>query len=121
LGVCETDPCGHACPFGQVCHDDTGTCIHDPCQFRQCLTGEWCNPNDGMCEADPCIGTMCPSPDQVCKGGTCYDPSQFLPDAGIDQHVHVGGGGCSTTGGDASWLFGLALLAVRRRRQGGAK
>jgi len=123
LGVCETDPCGHPCPFGQVCHDDTGTCIDDPCPFRQCPQGQWCNPNDGQCEADPCIGTMCPSADQVCKGGTCYNPDQFLPDAGVDTHVTVGGGGgCSTTGtSDGGFLLGLALLLVRRRRQGGGK
>jgi uncharacterized protein (TIGR03382 family) len=122
LGVCETDPCGHPCPFGQVCHDDTNTCIDDPCKFRQCPQGQWCNPNDGMCEADPCVGTMCPTADQVCKGGTCYNPDEFLPDAGVDQHVTVGGGGgCNTTGGDSGLILGLALLLVRRRRQGGAK
>jgi uncharacterized protein (TIGR03382 family) len=101
-------------------------CHADPCQFRNCPQGDWCNPNDGQCEPDPCIGTMCPSSDQICKGGTCYNPDHFLPDAGIDQHVTVGGGGCSTTGGDATWFFGLALLLgkhrrVRRRRQGGAQ
>ncbi len=123
LGVCETDPCGHPCPFGQVCDDASQMCHPDPCQFRQCPQGDWCNPNDGQCEADPCIGTACPSPDQICKGGTCYNPDQFLPDAGASAHVTVGGGGCNTTGGDATWLFGLALLLgrVRRRRQGGAQ
>jgi hypothetical protein len=122
LGVCEADPCGHPCPFGQACHDDTGTCIDDPCQFRNCPQGQWCNPNDGACEADPCVGTMCPSADQICKGGTCYDASQFQPDAGVDQHVTVGGGGgCSTTGGNSGLILGLAMLLVRRRRQGGAK
>ncbi|MBV8761116.1 MAG: hypothetical protein JO257_27720 [Deltaproteobacteria bacterium] len=121
LGVCEADPCGHPCPFGQVCDDSAGMCHPDPCQFRQCPQGDWCNPNDGQCEADPCLGTTCPSPDQVCKGGTCYNPDQFLPDAGIEQHVTVGGGGCNTTGGDATWLVGVALLLVRRRRHGGAQ
>jgi uncharacterized protein (TIGR03382 family) len=126
LGTCEADPCGHPCPFGQVCHDDNGMCIDDPCKFRQCAQGQWCNPNDGLCEADPCIGTMCPSADQVCKGGTCYDPSDFLPDAGVDQHVTVGGGGgCNSTGADSGLILGLAMLLVRRRRnvraQGGAK
>lgn len=121
LGVCEADPCGHPCPFGQACDDASGMCHDDPCKFRDCGLGNWCNPNDGACEADPCVGTMCPSPDQVCKGGTCYNPDQFLPDAGIDQHVTVGGGGCNTSGGDVTWIFGLALLAVRRRRQGGVQ
>jgi uncharacterized protein (TIGR03382 family) len=65
---------------------------------------------------------MCPSADQVCKGGTCYDASQFQPDAGVDQHVTVGGGGgCSTTGGNSGLILGLAMLLVRRRRHGGAK
>ena len=45
---------------------------------------------------------MCPSADQVCMGGTCYNPDQFLPDAGIEQHVTTGGGGGCNTGGDAS-------------------
>jgi hypothetical protein len=123
LGQCETDPCGMPCPSGQVCNDPTGTCHDDPCQFRQCAQGQWCNPNDGQCESDPCIGTMCPSPDQICRGGTCYNPDQFLPDAGVDTHVTVGGGGgCSTTGtSDSGLLLGLALLLVRRRRGGGGK
>jgi hypothetical protein len=122
LGMCEADPCGHACPFGQVCNENATppTCKDDPCQFP-CPTGQWCNPGHGACEDDPCVGTHCPSPDQVCKGGTCYDPQQFLPDAGIEQHVTVGGGGCSTTGGSsAGLLVGLALFLTRRRRKGGA-
>jgi hypothetical protein len=119
LGTCETDPCGHPCPYGKACHDSTGQCTDDPCQGSACPQGQWCNPNNnGACEPDPCVGTMCPSADQVCKGGTCYDPTDFLPDAGVEQHVTVGGGGCSTSGGGSGvgLLIGLALLAVRRRR-----
>jgi hypothetical protein len=127
LGVCEPDPCGHACPYGQACNDSTGTCFEDPCKNVTCPPTQWCNPNhNGMCEADPCIGTMCPSSDQVCKGGTCYNPIDFLPDAGAEQHVTVGGGGCNTggSGGDASFVLvlgavGIALGKRRRARSGG--
>ncbi len=118
LGACVTDPCGHPCPGGQVCDDTTGECIANPCTGLQCPQGQYCDPNNhGQCEPDPCIGTMCPSPDQVCKGGSCYDPSQFLPDAGVETHVTVGGGGCDAGGGHAGLLIGLALLAARRRRR----
>ena len=118
LGACEPDPCGH-CPFGKVCNDASMTCVDDPCTFIECPKGEWCNPNDGRCEADACVGTACPDPTQVCKGGTCYDPSAFLPDAGIETHVTAGGGGCNTTsgGGDAGGLVALALALRRRKRE----
>ena len=56
--------------------------VDDPCQFVTCQDGQWCNPNDGgMCEADPCklFNVHCPGMGEVCKGGTCYDPQQFLP------------------------------------------
>jgi hypothetical protein len=123
LGMCETDPCGKPCPFGQVCNDATGQCINDPCQFRNCPRGQYCNPNDGMCEADPCVGTMCPSdpPNQVCKGGTCYNATQFQPDGGAETHVTVGGGGCNSSGGGGGLVLVLGVLLLRRRRtQGGA-
>ena len=123
LGTCETDPCGQDCPFGKVCNDSTGQCIDDPCPFRDCPEGQWCNPNDGgMCEDDPCVGTMCPAAGQVCKGGTCYDPSQFEPDGGTAQHVTVGGGGCNTgddTSGGGVLLLGTVALMMSRRRRGG--
>ena len=38
-----------------------------------------------------------------------------LPDVVVDGHREQVG--CSTTGTSASWLVGLALLAVRRRRR----
>jgi hypothetical protein len=119
LGACETDPCGKPCPFGQACNDVTGQCIDDPCKFRNCLQGQWCNPNSGQCEDDPCVisDVECPGAGEVCRGGTCYDPDSFLPDAGNTAHVTVGGGGgCSTTGGGAGLLLALGLLLVRRRR-----
>ncbi len=123
LGACEADPCGHPCPFGKACHDETGECTDDPCQFVQCAQGQICNPNNGgMCEDDACkvYSVVCPNPNEICKAGTCYDPSTFLPDAGVEQHVTTGGGGgCSTTGGGAGLLVGLAVLFTRRRRRGG--
>jgi hypothetical protein len=121
LGACETDPCGAPCPFGEACNDSSGECIEDPCKFRECPQGQWCNPNTGgQCEADPCVGTTCPHPGEVCRGGTCFDPDDFRPDAAEATHVTVGGGGCSTTGG-SGLLLALALLFVRRRRAGGAR
>jgi hypothetical protein len=121
LGTCEADPCGHPCPYGLACNDTTGQCIKDPClDNTNCPKGQWCNPNNGgHCEDDPCTGTMCPDAAQVCKGGTCYDPTSFLPDAGQETHVTVGGGGCSTSGGNAGLLLGTLALLLRRRRRGG--
>ncbi|CAN5534790.1 hypothetical protein BH11MYX1_BH11MYX1_10660 [soil metagenome] len=118
LGACEADPCGKACPYGKVCNDASGTCVDDPCTFRDCPKGDWCNPNDGQCEPDACVGTACPDPTQVCKGGTCYDPTSFLPDAGVTSHVTVGGGGCNTTDNTSGvgLLLGMAVFALRRRR-----
>lgn len=122
LGTCEHDPCGHACPFGQACNDETGQCIDDPCRFRTCPKGQWCNPNDGLCEDDACVGTACPDSDQICKGGSCYDASSFLPDGG-EAHVTVGGGGgCAAgqqnAGGLSSLALALVVVLVGRRRSG---
>ena len=120
LGVCESDPCGHPCPFGLACNDSTGVCITDGCPNKDCPQGQWCNPNHdgGTCEPDPCVGTSCPNPGEVCRGGSCFNPQDFLPDAGAETHVTTGGGGgCSTTGSGAGLLVGLALLL--RRRKGG--
>ncbi len=122
LGVCESDPCGHPCPFGKACNDNTGQCIDDGCANKNCPQGQWCNPNNdgGTCEPDPCLGTACPDPSEVCRGGSCFNPQDFLPDAGEETHVTTGGGGgCSTSGGSAGVLVGIALLLVRRRRVGG--
>jgi MYXO-CTERM domain-containing protein len=71
-----------------------------------------------MCEADPCVGTMCPAdpPNQVCKGGTCYNAGDFNPDGGAETHVTVGGGGCSTGGNGAGLVLVLGVLLLRRRR-----
>ncbi|MBL9016279.1 MAG: VWA domain-containing protein [Myxococcales bacterium] len=123
LGACELDPCTKPCPFGKVCHDSTGQCVDDPCTFVTCQDGQWCNPNNnGACEPDPCklFGVKCPNVGEVCKGGTCYDPAAFLPDAGMEEHVQAGGGGgCAAGGGDAGLALGLLLLLRRRRRAAG--
>jgi len=122
LGSCETDPCGSALPLRQACNDATGECIDDPCKFKECPQGQWCNPNhNGLCETDPCVGTTCPHVGEVCRGGSCFDPEDFRPDAANAVHVTVGGGGCSTGGGGSGLLLALGLLLVRRRRAGGAK
>jgi uncharacterized protein (TIGR03382 family) len=122
LGICEADPCGAPCPFGKACDDATGECVQDPCGFVQCPQGEECDPNHGgVCVNSPCLGTTCPEPGQICKLGTCYDPSVFAPDAGHPELVTTGGGGgCGAAGGDASGLAALALilgLALSRRRR----
>ncbi|MBA3460307.1 MAG: VWA domain-containing protein [Deltaproteobacteria bacterium] len=123
LGTCEVDPCGAPCPFGKECQDSSGNCEENPCAFVTCQPGQWCNPNNGgMCEPDPCkiFDVECPNPTDVCKGGSCYDPASFLPDAGVEEIVTTGGGGgCQAGGADAGWLVGLALLVMRRRRKGG--
>ena len=126
LGACEADPCGAPCPAGKVCNDSSGECVSNPCQFVTCPGGQYCNPNKGgVCEDDACIGTACPTSEQICRGGTCFDPAEFQPDAGVEQYVTTGGGGgCSTGGGATGGTFALGLalgaLALRRRRVGGA-
>ncbi len=120
LGTCQADPCGHACPHGQVCQDSTSMCQADPCTAVLCPQGEWCDPHgDGTCSNDPCVGTACPSADQVCVGGTCETPPVIdTPDGEPEQHVTTGGGGGCNTGGDSTLVFGLALglAALARRR-----
>ena len=127
LGMCVANPCGKPCPFGQACNDASGTCVPDPCKVVQCPTGQECNPHiGGVCVDSPCVGVTCPNPDEVCKLGSCYDPEQFRPDAGVEQHVTVGGGGgCATTDGSggalALGLAGAALMFARRRRGAGGR
>jgi hypothetical protein len=117
LGVCEDDPCNAPCPFGQACNDNTGECVANGCPSLNCPQGQWCNPNNdgGTCEDDPCVGTACPNDDEVCLGGTCYDPDDFAPDGGVEVRVTAGGGGCDTGGGNGWLLLGLALLFLRRK------
>jgi hypothetical protein len=120
MGMCEADPCKKPCGFGRVCDDDSGMCVQDPCPFVMCPQGQECDPNrGGMCVDSPCAGTMCPNPGEVCKLGTCYDPADFQPDAGVAEYVTTGGGGgCAAGGGAGGAGLGaaLALLLVRRRR-----
>ncbi len=121
MGMCEADPCGKACPFGQVCDEPTAECVRDPCLFIQCPQGQECDSHHGgACVDSPCAGTMCPSPDEICKLGTCYDPADFRPDAGTEEYVTTGGGGgCGTsggTGGVVALALGLGLALLRRRR-----
>ena len=121
LGLCEKDPCGKPCPFGQVCVESAGECKPDPCQSIPCPEGQWCNPQTIACEDDPCNGTTCPGADQVCKGGTCFDAEDLLPDAPTEERVTTGGGGGCSTGGDLGLVLALGVLAFvsRRRRRGG--
>jgi hypothetical protein len=118
MGMCETDPCPKECAYPKVCHDETGQCVENPCQGRDCPVGQWCNFNDGQCEIDPCVGTMCPDPTQIRMGCTCYDPAMFMSDAGVETHVTVGGGGCAVAGGGDGAVIVLALgMLLRRRRR----
>ncbi|HEU0035350.1 MAG TPA: MopE-related protein [Kofleriaceae bacterium] len=121
LGKCIDDPCGGKCTNGQVCNDNTGTCTDDNCgDVVRCPQGQWCNPhnNGGTCEDDPCVGTACPGTGQVCIGGTCYDPNDFVPDGGVPVRVTTGGGGGCSTGGGAGLGVALALLVLARKRGG---
>jgi uncharacterized protein (TIGR03382 family) len=121
LGSCEADPCPNGCPFGQACDDDSGLCINDQCGFVVCPQGQYCNANNGgMCEDDPCqIFDITCAEGEVCRGGTCFDKNDFLPDAGTEQRVTTGGGGGCSTNGDAggSLLVGVGLLWLVRRRR----
>jgi hypothetical protein len=119
MGMCVNDPCGHPCPFGQVCIEASGKCEEDLCAQIPCPTGQWCNPQTVVCEDDPCAGTTCPGSGQVCKGGTCFDAQDLLPDGAQEQHVTTGGGGgCSTGSSGAGLMLGLLLLGLVRRRGG---
>ena len=118
MGLCEIDPCGKACGFGRACDDESGECVENPCGFVQCPQGQECDPNDdGKCVNSPCVGTMCPNAGEVCKLGTCYDPKDFQPDAGVEEYVTTGGGGGCAAGGGAGLAAALALLLARRRRR----
>jgi len=122
LGECTADPCGGTCPSGQVCNDATGVCQPNPCTGAPlCPVGQWCDPRDnGQCVDDPCVGTTCPGAGEVCIDGTCDDPVPVGPDGGAAEPEHItagGGGGCATGGSSSGLLVGLALLALRRRKQ----
>jgi len=114
LGQCQPDPCGGPCGQFEVCDEGTGECVHDPCLGVQCPQGEACDPQTGECAQDPCLGVDCPGVNEICRDGTCYDPGDFVPDAGPDDHEYVspgGGGGCAAGGGGGSTLL-LLLLGV---------
>jgi len=122
LGQCVNDPCGHPCPTAQVCNTSSMTCVTDPCLHPSCAQGEACDPQTGGCVPDPCLNVKCPGTGQICKQGSCYDPSQFQPDAGgPPQYVTTGGGGgCAANGGGGGVLLVLAMfVATRRRARGG--
>ncbi len=120
LGTCQPDPCG-SCPAGQVCRDSSGQCQADPCNSVLCPQGQWCDPHgDGSCTNDACVGTACPSPDQVCRGGTCDDRPSSTVDAPEAQYITTGGGGGCSTGGGGGLAIGLALLGLVRRKRGAA-
>ena len=119
LGTCQTDPCGKDCPLPQVCDTGSGKCVDNPCGVVHCPQGKYCDPeNGGQCTDDPCNGTTCPHAGEICQGGTCFDPTQLQPDAGVEVRVTAaGGGGCNTGGGSGGLLVvAVALLALRRRR-----
>jgi len=123
LGECKPIPCGGTCRADQFCNEGTGECEDSLCDGTYCGPDQVCDPETGDCVVDPCLGVTCPDPDEICKEGTCYDPSQvYPPDAGPeDQYVTAGGGGgCATHRGGASTtvlLLLAALLVLRRREQ----
>jgi uncharacterized protein (TIGR03382 family) len=94
--------------------------VNDQCSFVVCPQGQYCNANHGgVCEEDPCkiFGITC-AEGEVCRGGTCFDKNDFLPDGGMEQHVTTGGGGgCSTSDSSGSLLLGVGLLWLLRRRR----
>jgi MYXO-CTERM domain-containing protein len=120
MGMCVSDPCGAPCPSGQVCDPTTTKCTADPCQHVTCGQGQVCDPKTQGCVTDPCNGVTCPGTGQVCKDGSCYDPSQLQPDAGgPPTYVTTGGGGCAAGGGGGGLGFAMIILglaAARRRR-----
>ncbi len=125
LGVCRDNLCaGVDCEAFQVCNPDTGQCQQDACLGRTCPPGQACDPLTGDCVQDPCLGVTCPAADQVCVGGTCYDPDQVDP-RGPRTLVSAAGSGCACqVGGRAgvplsAWLLlvGVAALVIRRRRE----
>jgi Notch 1 len=125
LGACVANPCSPTCFPGQVCQASSGACVADPCIGRNCPQGQACDSQTGQCGADPCLGVTCPGAGQICKGGSCYDPGQFQPDAGSStpEYVTAAGGGCATEnggGGAAIVLVGL-FLALRPRRKAGGR
>ena len=62
---------------------------------------------------------MCPSPEQICVGGSCFNPGDLDPPDPPQQVVTVGGGGgCSTGGGDLGLgAFGLLGMVIAWRRR----
>ena len=123
LGQCEPHPCGGECPGDQVCNESSGQCQADLCGTTVCPPGMVCDPASGQCGDDPCVGVTCPGVDEVCRGGSCYEPGQGSPDAGVDDtYVSPGGGGGCSASRDATGSLAFLLLASmfaagRRRRE----
>ena len=122
-GSCVTNPCGVLCPQDQFCDQNTGNCQDDPCRFATCPQGQACDPQTGVCGDDRCLGVTCPGANQICKDGSCYDPSDLIPPPVGPPPEYVapgGGGGCAagdSSSGASSLLMSLFLLAFVRRRR----
>jgi Putative metal-binding motif len=118
LGVCEADPCGGPCPPGDVCYEQGMVCEPDPCTGRTCPAGQVCDSQTGACGDDPCVGVTCPGTGQFCKDGSCYEPGDFQPDAGMPEYVTTGGGGGCAAGGSGGGAGVLVLVVAAALRPG---
>ncbi|MES1204528.1 MAG: MopE-related protein [Pseudomonadota bacterium] len=128
-GQCREDKCRTVlCDNVEYCEQETGTCKPNMCLVKTC---PFCAPATGECTPDPCANIKCSQNGcytcQVTEKGQPYCKAS---DSCGNVRTVAGskGGGCSCTVGaepSSPWssgaaalaLFGLTVLARRRRRR----